>query len=1026
MHVPSATIDNLYGPTEAAIDVSWWHCPPSHSHQGALPIGRPIWNTTLVVADHEGRPAPIEVAGELQIGGIPLARGYVGRPALTAERFVATDNFAGRAYRTGDLARFAGDGTIEYLGRIDFQVKVRGNRIELGEIEHALQRLPGVRRAVVLANASGGSMRLHAFVQPQDASGLDVTRLRSELQKTLPDFMVPAGFLVVDEFPVGATGKLDRKALLEASASRSSRRDGSPPRSHAERALAEVWQDVLRVESVSRDDDFFALGGDSLLSIQIASRAAAAGWRVGVLDVLRHPRLSDLAIRLSPAPTTVSSPDEYGDVPLTPIQHWFFETVRSERDHFNQALAFDFADRVAPSAVRAALDSLVRRHDALRLRCRGSASDIRATIVAASEAVIPLTVIDLVSLTSEDARRVRRAATERVHGSLSIADGPIAGAALFHEAAGARLLLVIHHMAIDVVSWLLLIDQFAASHRGALEGRPAFPLPPGISWRGFAIEMERAAREGQFDVDRAYWRAVARRPVRPLPRGDAGSVNGERVRTSHATLGRDATRALTAAFSGGSLQTALLAAVAAAIGPMTGGDFRVDVESHGRDALAEADLSGTVGWFTAIYPVILGAASGDTPAAVLGRTRGALDAIPSRGISYGALCWLVRDPELLAARQADVLFNFLGALGGARAQSSFRPSLDDVGEPRSRRSERAYALEIQGFINSDGHLVLAGTSTDEVMEPGKVQALLDRAMAFLVDLPAHADATTSPASGHSDAVAPGVLLPLQPSGSLPPLLFMHQAFGDALAYRHLTNHLPATLPVFGVQSPSIGTSREDDVLATVDAMLDRYLPSIVARFPHGPILLAGHSGGGILAFEAACRLARSRPVPLVAILDQSAPPGPSMDAADLLYSRFALNDGLPLELETLKRLTIDEAIASVLAAARQSEKLPLTFDPDRARKLLRVFLANQMAFQRHRPSYYDGTVVLFRAIESRARYSHLPDDLGWAQHAKGLEIVEVPGSHLSLIEEPHARPVAATLMRWIDLACKGASAARDR
>ncbi|HEY0602555.1 MAG TPA: amino acid adenylation domain-containing protein, partial [Herpetosiphonaceae bacterium] len=320
-----AELHNLYGPTEAAVDVTWWPCQPN-SALHTVPIGRPIANTQIYILDQQLRPVPVGVPGELHIGGVQLARGYLHRPALTAEKFIP-DPFSptanARLYKTGDLARFLPDGAIEYLGRLDFQVKVRGFRIELGEIEAALGQHPQIREVVVVARQDvPGETRLVAYLvenqEPRtknldagpDGSKFSVLgsdSLRRFLHDKLPEYMIPAAFVTLDALPLSPNGKVDRKALPAPDTSRPELEAAFvPPQTPEEQALAEIWQLVLGLERVGVHDNFFALGGDSMRSIRVLSQARDRGLSLSLQQLFQHQTIGELARALDDRPASTS------------------------------------------------------------------------------------------------------------------------------------------------------------------------------------------------------------------------------------------------------------------------------------------------------------------------------------------------------------------------------------------------------------------------------------------------------------------------------------------------------------------------------------------------------------------------------------------------------------------------------------------------------------------------------------------------------------------------------------------------
>ncbi|MDP2389711.1 MAG: AMP-binding protein, partial [Acidobacteriota bacterium] len=335
------TLHNLYGPTEAAVDVTWHACRPG-DQRTFVPIGAPIANTSIYVLDRDLAMTPIGVAGELYIGGVQVARGYLNRPELTAERFVANPFAAGeRMYRSGDLARYLPDGEVEFLGRTDFQVKIRGLRVELGEIEHALTSHPDVREAIVLLREDRpGTGQLTAYLVSArtDAAVLE-QELKGRLAGALPAYMVPDAFVLLTALPLTSNGKLDRKALPAPAApvmqSRAAQTD-------AERTLVTVWKSVLGLDEVGADDNFFSLGGDSIRSTQMIARARRHGYDFTVRDVLLHPTIAALARLAHPAPVSIAKAAEApatGEIPLLPMQHWFFGNGGASTARFNQAVA---------------------------------------------------------------------------------------------------------------------------------------------------------------------------------------------------------------------------------------------------------------------------------------------------------------------------------------------------------------------------------------------------------------------------------------------------------------------------------------------------------------------------------------------------------------------------------------------------------------------------------------------------------------------------------------------------------------
>ena len=373
---PNVRFDNRYGPTEALINATFWNCREDGAAR--VPIGRPIPGTVIRILDTDLNMVPAGVTGELFIGGEGLARGYWRREKLTAERFIP-DPFGGpgeRLYRSGDLARWRADGAIEYVGRSDHQIKIRGFRIELGEIEARLLEQPGVRSAVVVAREVGAGRQLIGYVA--GAAELEELAVRTALLAVLPDYMVPSRIAVLERLPLAPNGKVDRQALPAPDAAHIGA-EYQAPRTPAEMALAAIWAELLGRPAVGLADNFFELGGDSIISLQMVSRARRAGYLIEPRDVFQHQTLEALALAARTEQRSETLADQgqvTGPHSLLPIQARFFAEDAGKRDHWNQAVLLRPRDRLDWEIMRRALAAVVDHHDALRLRFAESVGNV--------------------------------------------------------------------------------------------------------------------------------------------------------------------------------------------------------------------------------------------------------------------------------------------------------------------------------------------------------------------------------------------------------------------------------------------------------------------------------------------------------------------------------------------------------------------------------------------------------------------------------------------------------------------------
>ena len=752
---PATRIVHAYGVSEATIDSSYHVESSLDPELDTVPIGRPFPGTELYVLDLDGEPTPPGIPGELYIGGEGLARGYLDRPDLTAERFVPhpfSREPGRRLYRTGDLARSSADGELEFLGRVDHQVKVRGFRVELGEIESVLETNPAVREAIaVVREDAPGDRRIVAYVVPASDDAPAVAALREHLQRALPAHMVPSAFVLMAALPLTPNGKLDRRALPapEASASGEMGRH-TQPRSAVERELHAIWKTVLRVDELGVDDNFFEVGGDSILTIQIVSRAAQAGLSISPRQLFEHPTIAELAgvtgkIRKIDAEQGLVT----GSAPLTPIQRWFFEQPWPAHHHYNQAVLLVALEPLDLARLERALSALETHHDALRMRFRPSPSGIEPTHVAPGTSV-RVDRIDLSHLSDQPQEVLLEALAARateVQGSLDLEQGPLMRAAWFHlGVAGDRLLLVVHHLVVDGVSWRILLEHLQIAYQRLAAGETVQLPPKTTSFQRWSELLANHARSPSLGDELQLWTAQPWADVRRLPRDHEGTT------PTNASL-ETVTMRLTAAETQALLQRVpqayhsqvndvLLTVLGGELQDWSGGEaVLIDVEGHGREELFDAvDLVQTMGWFTSVFPVVLRMSPSAGPAASLKAVKEQLRRIPARGIGYGLLRYL-RDEEtsaaLAALPAAEISFNYLGQFDDTIASAGmFRPAPEPSGRTQDGRGRAAYMLELNGMV-AEGRLRLEWTFSPLVHERATIDALSARFSARLRALIAH-------------------------------------------------------------------------------------------------------------------------------------------------------------------------------------------------------------------------------------------------------------------------------------------------
>nr|WP_240979180.1 non-ribosomal peptide synthetase [Longimicrobium terrae] len=542
-HAPGVRLLNEYGPTETVVGCSIYEIPADRPAEGRIPIGRPIQNLTHYVLDARMQPVAVGVVGELYIGGIGVGRGYLRRPGLTAEKFVP-DPFAAqpgaRFYRTGDRARWLPEGELEFLGRIDFQVKVRGYRIELGEIEERLREHPGVHHAAVLIREdTPGDTRIVAY---WTGDGADVESLRAHLGERLPAYMVPAAYVRLDELPLGRTGKLDRKALPAPEGDAFARHGYEAPAGQTEEALAEIWAEVLGVERVGRWDHFFELGGHSLLAVRVISRVRQAlGVEIALGEVFARPVLSDFARGLETSARADLPPiepaDRQGPLPLSFAQQrlWFLEQLGNLGSTYHVRVRRRFSGELDREALGRALDRIVARHEALRTTFT-QVGDVPEQRIAPADAGFPLADHDLAGRPDADIALRRMLADESAE-AFDLQRGPLIRGRLIRLAADDHLLLItMHHIVSDGWSSDVLTRELDALYAAFRAGEPD-PLPPlAVQYADYAVWQRRWVAGEVLQAQADYWtRTLAGAPEllelptdqpRPAQRDPAGAQFG--------------------------------------------------------------------------------------------------------------------------------------------------------------------------------------------------------------------------------------------------------------------------------------------------------------------------------------------------------------------------------------------------------------------------------------------------------------------------------------------------------------------
>ncbi|HYW19653.1 MAG TPA: amino acid adenylation domain-containing protein [Nodularia sp. (in: cyanobacteria)] len=706
---------NSYGPTETTVVATVCELSTITQIKREVPIGKAISNYQTYILDSYLQPVPIGVTGELHIGGIGLAREYLNYPELTAAKFIShpfSNQLGAKLYKTGDLARYLPNGEIEYLGRIDNQVKIRGFRIELAEIETVLACYPKVKENVVIVREDEPSKkRLVAYVVPIKKSNLSTQELRQLIKQKLPNYMVPSAFVILDALPTTPNGKLDRRSLPIPEINRPKiTADFVTEQNPVEAQLVQIWTEVLNVKHIGIYDNFFDLGGDSILSIQVVAKANQKGLQLTPKQLFQNQTIAELAMVVG---TTITIEAEQGlvtgDLALIPIQHWFFKEKFSQPHHYNQANLLIVKDSLNPEYLQQVLQQLIVHHDALRIQFTKTASGWQQLNTSA-DITGELIQFNLSKLSTIEQESQITALAEQLQASLNLGKASLMKVALFNLGKDKpnRLLFIIHHLIIDGVSWRILLEDFQTAYTQLSQGQ-AIKLPAKTTaYKQWAQRLVNYAKSPQIEQELDYWLTESQKKIACLPVDFNNGVNiVESAGKVSIALSESETQALLHDIPSAyrtQINEVLLTALSQTFTNWTGeNSLLIDLEGHGREPLfSDVDLSRTVGWFTSVFPVYLNWDKTGDLIQILKAVKEQLRLIPNQGIGYGLLRYLGREEiikKLSNVPQAEVSFNYLGQFNQVSNQSEFLAlASESIGSVHSPQARRSYLMEIDCLV----------------------------------------------------------------------------------------------------------------------------------------------------------------------------------------------------------------------------------------------------------------------------------------------------------------------------------------
>ncbi|GFZ30329.1 hypothetical protein CSC2_08550 [Clostridium zeae] len=715
---------NGYGPTENTTFSTTYQI--ERDHFSNIPIGKPIANSKTYILDMNYSIMPIGAYGELCVSGDGLGRGYLNREELTNEKFVDNPFELGtKMYKTGDLVRWLPDGNIEFLGRVDNQIKIRGFRIEIGEIENEILKLENVNEAVVVCRTDDNNKKyLCAYITTE--VDIEISHIKEELKKELPSYMIPNYIQKLERMPLTINGKVDRNALPDIDKSEFLKEEYEAPRNETEEILAKVWSDVLGVENVGINNNYYELGGDSIKSIQIVSRLNKHNMKLEVKDIMKYPVIKELSSRVQ---FTVSKIDQgvvEGKVELTPIQKWFFENKFIKENHFNQANIFSKNGPIDEDVLNRAFIEIIKHHDGLRMMYKNNEeiSQINRGLEDI-ENIFTMEVHDL--RTDKNYKKTTENISGHIQEQMDIEKGNLIKLALFKTEHQDFLLITIHHMVIDGISWRILMEDLETAYTTIEKGRKVeLPLKT-TSFKEWAEKLKTYADSKELLREKRYWRQIEESKVEEIKKDLLrDNINYDAYKEVVVNFSKEETENLlrkTNFAYNTEINDILLCALGHAISNWSSNDkVLVGLEGHGReDIMKEVSIDRTIGWFTSMYPVIINIGQEHDLSYSIRSVKESLRSIPNKGIGYGILKYLTSEEnkkDIYFKQKPEITFNYLGELSQKDDKNLFKYCDLKRGEDSSPLNTTDEMMSING-MSINGELIFIFRSKrykDEAVE----------------------------------------------------------------------------------------------------------------------------------------------------------------------------------------------------------------------------------------------------------------------------------------------------------------------
>ncbi|SEQ99271.1 non-ribosomal peptide synthase domain TIGR01720/amino acid adenylation domain-containing protein [Hyunsoonleella jejuensis] len=717
---------NEYGPTEATVWCIAHKIKKTDLLKPQIPIGKPVANSTIYILDKSLNQLPIGVPGEIYVAGANLSKGYINRADLTNNVFIDNPFIKrNKIYKTGDIAKFDNDGIIEFLGRADQQIKIRGYRVEIDDIENVINNTQIVEKCVVIVKQNtNGTKRLVGYIKPKKA--FNQNELKAALIKELPNYMIPSSFVIVNKIPLLPNGKVNKKALenYKIVEPEGAIKIPEQPKNETERKLLSIWKEVLSVDSLNTDDNFFEVGGDSILSIQIIAKARKEGLSIAPNQIFEHQTISELAMFVS-SHDLVNSRNESitsGKIPLLPIQKWFFETHKNAPEYWNQGFNIKgIPDNIDAVFLEQLTKKLIGSHDALRSSFSKENSEWYATILT-PEDTEPFIEINLSSENAANYNLKIEESLKEIQEGIKLEKGSLFKCIYFNtgKSKSSCIVLLAHHLVIDFVSWQIVLDYYTESLL-TVQAKTIINTSSIKTWGDY---LENLAESNAIQNELSYWKEASLHQNKlpkdfectlPILEKDINHVNTKIDKSLTQNLINKANEAYNT-----KIDELLLTAFTSVLLDWTNHEIAsISIEKHGRETGdTNIDLSNTIGWFTSFFPKLITLNSNNDLGANIIAVKEQVRKIPNGGLGYGVLRYFTS--QLDAAEYPEIVFNYLGH------QSTKNSNIEFLSKHvRHPFSERHYFIEVNALIKN-GYLNIDWSYAKNAFNRDTIKLLINK------------------------------------------------------------------------------------------------------------------------------------------------------------------------------------------------------------------------------------------------------------------------------------------------------------